>query len=420
MRKTLFTFALAALGCLASNAQNSAIYKAQDLQAKGDLKGALTLLEEAAQNPKTTKLAEVYNLCGEYNAQLFNPELMRAAQGLPFDTVAFGNYLDASIGYYIKSHEIDVKPDEKGRVKSKFVKANHDRVLSMLDYYNYAAVFANGMGDLDRSLYFFDKYMNLPKAPVFSQAETDSIYASKPEAYQQTARNMAILYYQNHKWNDALKYVDIALKDCDDTHDLYIIKMQSYLQQGDSVGYIAAMREAATNSHETAFMQNLLYYYVTKGDVAEAQRVADELITQAPDNKAAWYMKGCVDLNMTKDYAAARVSFEKALAIDPDYVDANTNMAYTYINEIVQRKQNGEFKYVGTGRSYTKKEEPAYLAELAIVHEYYGKARPYMEKVRTLVPDTPKDWVYVLQMIYENLALKDKKAEMDAIIETLK
>ena len=42
-----------------------------------------------------------------------------------------------------------------------------------------------------------------------------------------------------------------------------------------------------------------------------------------------------------------------------------------------------------------------------------------MQKVRSLVPDQPKEWVYVLQMIYENLNMKTEKAEMDAIIKQI-
>jgi tetratricopeptide (TPR) repeat protein len=130
-------------------------------------------------------------------------------------------------------------------------------------------------------------------------------------------------------------------------------------------------------------------------------------------------MKGCVDLNMTKNYAAARESFAKALAIDPNFVEANTNMAYTYINEVVTRKQNGEFKYVGTGKNISQKELAKYQKELATVKKYYEDALPYMLKVRELKPESPKDWAYVLQMIYENLVMKAEKAEIDEIIKNM-
>lgn len=415
MKKLFFSLALAAVA-VAGSAQNSALYKAQDLEAKGDMKGALSLIEEALQNPKTTKIAEMYNYAAELYAKMFNPELLKAAQSLPFDTLCFANSLDNSVQYYLKSHEADVKPDAKGKVKSKFVKANHDRVMGMLDFYNYAAVFMNAMGDEKKSLEFFAKYLELPKAPVFSPHETDSIYASKKVAYAQTAKNIAILNYQAKNFPEALKYADMALKDNDDTHDLYIIKMQSCAELGDSAAWLHTLTEAALHDGGTGFMQNLLYYYVNKGDLNEAVRVADDLVARSPENKSAWYMKGCVDLNMARKYAEARESFEKALSMDPNFLEANVNMANAYINEVVARKQNGEFKYVGTGKTITKSQMPAYQKELNEVKDYYRKALPYMEKARELSPDHSSTWAYSLQMIYSNLEMKDKLAEIEAVI----
>jgi hypothetical protein len=40
-------------------------------------------------------------------------------------------------------------------------------------------------------------------------------------------------------------------------------------------------------------------------------------------------------------------------------------------------------------------------------------------KVRELKPESPKDWAYVLQMIYENLVMKAEKAEIDEIIKNM-
>lgn len=166
-------------------------------------------------------------------------------------------------------------------------------------------------------------------------------------------------------------------------------------------------------------MQNLLYHYVSHNDVQGAEAMANELVTASPDSKAAWYMKGCVELNLKKAYAEARNCFQKALAIDPDYVDANVNTAYTYVNEAVAEKLAGKYKFVGKSRTVTQAQMPAYKKELAHVQEFYKNAQPYMEKVRQLKPEEPKVWAYTLQMIYENLQLKTQKAEIDAIIDGL-
>ena len=54
MKKHLLTLALAVV-TMAASAQNSALYKIDELIQKGDLVAAAALCDEAIANPKTTK-----------------------------------------------------------------------------------------------------------------------------------------------------------------------------------------------------------------------------------------------------------------------------------------------------------------------------------------------------------------------------
>lgn len=418
MKKLLFSIGVA-LCCSAVSAQNSAIFKAEALDQKGDIEGAAALLEEALQNPKTTKFAQMYNMAAEENAKIFNAELMKAARGIPFDTTKFISTLDKMVDYYTKSHEADVKPDEKGRVKSKYVEVNRSRMLSMVDYYNYAAMFMYQSKDTARAISYFEKFLDMPNNPIYTEHDRDSIQAAKKSAYSQTALNLASLNYSKKEWDKAISYADIALKDTIGRRDLFVIKMQSYGAKKDTTMWLKTLTEAVAETEEESFMQNLLYYYVTHKDVTGAETMANEMVKSTPDSKAAWYMKGCVELNLKKDFTAARECFEKSLAIDPDFVDANVNIAYSYVNQAVADRQAGKFKFIGTDRKILPAQMKAYQAELATVQGYYKSAQPYMEKVRALVPDNPRIWAYTLQMIYENLQMKTEKAEIDAIISNL-
>ena len=401
--------------------QNSAIPRANLLLQKGELNEAATLLDEALKHPKTSKFAEMHNLAGEVYAQIFSPQLNNAANGLPFDTVLLCDALDKSIGHYIDSHKADVTPDAKGRVKSKFIEKNHNRIKQMVDYYNYAAVFMNQYGDKKRSMDLFEKYLALPYCGVFSDAEKDSILTVKKEAYNQTAINLSILNYQEKNMDKALLYAKKAIDAGEANRDLYVICMQAHLAKNDSASWVSCLKEGVNKLGDINFMQNLLHYYVTKNDIEEAKKMANDMITNAPENKTSWYIKGCVELNMLKDYTQSRESFAKSLEIDPNFVEANINMAYTFMNEVVTKRMNGDYKYIGTSSTTITGKEAvnAYKKELAEVQEYYKKAQVYMEKVRELIPDNPKNWAYALQTIYENLQLKDKKAEIDAVISAM-
>ena len=100
-------------------------------------------------------------------------------------------------------------------------------------------------------------------------------------------------------------------------------------------------------------------------------------------------------------------------------MEANINTAYTYVNQVVADKMAGKFKFIGTSKRITPAQEAAYKKELELVQSYYKSALPYMERVRQLIPDKPRQWAHTLQMIYENLQMKTEKAEIDAIIANI-
>ena len=162
--------------------------------------------------------------------------------------------------------------------------------------------------------------------------------------------------------------------------------------------------------NNSGFAQNLLYYYVNKNNLAEAEEMAQSLIAKNANSKVAWYMKGCVELNMKKDYNAARESFKKALDLDPNYADANINMGITYINEVVARRNNGEYCL---DRTKVKQ----FNADYEKIKVFYQNARPYFEKVRELLPDKPSVWAAYLSNIYTNLQMKDEAKAMDELLK---
>lgn len=425
MKKTILTLALTLLAG-GMSAQNNAYYKAQDKMKQNQIQEAASILEAALANPKTTQFAKMYNLGGQIEQRIFNPELMKAAQGMPFDTTTFCTHLDKAVYMFTESEKANQKPDEKGRVKAdKAITAMNTLAISqMLDYYNYAAMFMNANGNKEKSIEYFQKYADMPKNPVFTQAQTDSIYASKAQNYQQTRFNLAYLYYQSKDWDKTIAACNEALKDTMGTHDLYVMRLQAEGEKKDSAAWLNTLVEAATRTGSSNFQQTLLYYYMQNQKINEAEALAQKLVTEAPENKNSWYMKGAIELNVKKDYAAARESFEKALAIDPDYTDALFNMGTTYINDIYDQRVSGKFKYIGTnrriegkGQAAYNKEKAIYDKELATVKGYYEKARPYLEHLRELTPDEPKRWASALQMVYSSLQMKDKAKEMDDLLD---
>lgn len=407
MKKVFSTIALTMLAGVGL-AQNSALQKAQSALQNRDFNSTISILNEALQNPKTTKFAEMYNLLADAHTRLMEPELQKAAQSQPFDTAGYCVNLDKAIINYTKSYEADNKADEKGKVKPKFNAINGPRIAAMLDYYNYAALFVNQNGNRNEAITYFKKFIELPKNPVFTPQQTDSIYKAKKTEYAQAAYNLTILCYGQNDWDDVLKYADLALQDETGIRDLYIMKMQAYLGKQDSAAYLKTLQEAVIRTETPNFIQNLLYYYIQKEDRAGALAMADKLVNEHQGSKAAYYLRGSVYLNMKPfNYAKAEEDFGKALIIDPNFVEANIGMAYSYMNDVVTQVQNRVIKIPPT---YSKLYKQVMETK---VQPYYRKALPYFEKVRALLPDEPKRWASPLQQIYNNLDMTEKSKEMD-------
>lgn len=406
---TLVLLAMTTVGM----AQNSALYKAQSAMEKKDYEGAIQILQEALQNPKTTKIAEFQRKIGECSAMVFQPELDKAAKGLPFDTARFCTYLDNSIEAFTKSHEADMAPDAKGKVKPQFVQLNKLNISQMLNYYNYAGMFKYQAGDMKGARDYFAKYIDMPKNPVFGQSLSDSIYMLSRSQYVQAAYNVASLSYQLKDYASTIKYADFALQDTLNLHDLYQLKMVSQYQSGDTVAYMKTLREAVERTGDEVYMQELTTDYMQRQDREGALKLADDLIAKSPTNKNAYFLKGRIYLNMPPyDYESARQNFQKALEIDPNFAQANAGMGNCYFNEVVDKMNNGTIKIpYGQGQDVVKKKMAVLQKE---VYPYYNKALPYYEKAQQTAPDSPQLWCQGLYAVYKQLYMDDKAKALKA------
>ena len=178
--KKIFTMAVLAASTLCGVAQNSVIYKAETLMGENKSAEALTLLQSSFDNPKTTKFNEIYNMAGRCAAQLFNPELMKAAQNQPLDTATFINRLGQMYDYYSKSYMAEHTPNEKGKMpKAKFDADNTRMLLGCQDYFFYAGVFLNQNGDKVGAREMFGKHLNLPNNPALAGVKASLLQARK-------------------------------------------------------------------------------------------------------------------------------------------------------------------------------------------------------------------------------------------------
>jgi putative tetratricopeptide repeat-containing domain protein len=425
--KKIFSLAAVAACSMVSMAQNSVISKAAFLQEQNKTAEALEVLKSSFDNPKTTKFAEIYNQAGKLVSTQFNPELMKAAQNEPLDTAKFISSLNEMVDYFTKSYVAEHTPDAKGKMpKVKFSPENTRVLLGCQDYFFYAGIFLNQNRDKAGAYEYFNKHLQFVNNPALAD-KRDSLIQAKAQNYAQASYYCSMLAYEMKKWDDVLRQTQELLHNKEllaeakiPVRDLYLMRFEANLTgKKDTLAYVNDLKHAIDNIEDNqAFMESLVAVYNEKNDVKSAEETANEMVAKNPQSKSAWFIKGYVDMNLKHDYAAARNAFDKALELDPNYLEAMANKAYCYINEVVTKRQNGGYKYAGSNLDRVKGQKAVdlYNKELKEIRGYFEKALPLMEKVRELAPERSRLWASALEQIYSNLNQKAKAEEMENIM----
>ena len=425
--KKIFSLAAVAACSMVSMAQNSVISKAAFLQEQNKTAEALEVLKSSFDNPKTTKFAEIYNQAGKLVSTQFNPELMKAAQNEPLDTAKFISSLNEMVDYFTKSYVAEHTPDAKGKMpKVKFSPENTRVLLGCQDYFFYAGIFLNQNRDKAGAYEYFNKHLQFVNNPALAD-KRDSLIQAKAQNYAQANYYCSMLAYEMKKWDDVLRQTQELLPKKEllaeakiPVRDLYLMRFEANLTgKKDTLAYVNDLKHAIDNIEDNqAFMESLVAVYNEKNDVKSAEETANEMVAKNPQSKSAWFIKGYVDMNLKHDYATARNAFDKALELDPNYLEAMANKAYCYINEVVTKRQNGGYKYAGSNLDRVKGQKAVdlYNKELKEIRGYFEMALPLMEKVRELAPERSRLWASALEQIYSNLNQKAKAEEMENIM----
>lgn len=124
-----------------------------------------------------------------------------------------------------------------------------------------------------------------------------------------------------------------------------------YQQQGKNEEAIAAYEDAiASNPDDVNLVLNKANLYYTMGDKDKFKVLMAEASSMAPDNPDLLYNIGVISMEQG-NLVEAREAYRKVLEIDPSYVNAQLNLSTSYVNE-----GNGlidEMNTLGTSRADT-------------------------------------------------------------------
>ncbi|GMN11871.1 hypothetical protein MTsPCn9_11610 [Croceitalea sp. MTPC9] len=124
-----------------------------------------------------------------------------------------------------------------------------------------------------------------------------------------------------------------------------------YQQQGKNDEALAAYEDAiASNPGDVNLILNKANLYYTMGDKEKFKELMAKASEMAPDNPDLLYNIGVISMEQG-NLEEARVAYRKVLEIDPSYVNAQLNLSTSYVNE--GNSLIDEMNTLGTSRADT-------------------------------------------------------------------
>lgn len=380
----------------------------ETIEMNEKMKQCMEMIIPTLDNPQTVKeLSNAWDIKASLEMYTFSPEVDKIIAHEAFDTLAFATHLYAALEAMEKCYRVE-KETGKLAKEDNYSKLN---VVRVGQFYNYVAPcgqYFSTNGDQKRALDAFERWLSF--ADTYTILELQPAFLN--DIRQDPQRPMisffaALTAYGMKDWSTFNKYIDPAQAYEEQKQAAIQLRLQAFLEQNDTTKWATESEKAciADPVINEALIQNLIAYYFNNNKVDNAIAFVDKLIEADSENKLANYAKG-VALYNKKDYQAAIPYFDKAIEIDPDYVDAyfNAGVCYSNIGYEINEKLNESKKQVS---------QAEWNKAIAPVKENYSKAEPYFLKVEELRPEEPDLWAGRLSIVYYILGNKEKQAKYD-------
>jgi len=301
--------------------------------------------------------------------------------------------------YFEVSDSLDMLPDEKGKIKSKYRKDMKAIMAANRIYYLNGGSYYYNKGEYQDAFDMFQQFFDIPKMKMF---EGDNNIAAKDTAFADYRYYAALSLSQYGEPTQVASYFE-TIKDIygysnkEFYKDIYKYLCTLYEQSKDTVNFIRTLEEGTKKfPDESYFLLNLInqYIFTNQGDAAiETLRIA---IAAMPDKADLYNVLGIVYENSKKDAEKAQANYEKALSMDPEFVDAMGNLGRILFNRAVEAQIAAN--EIADNAKYKVAKEKS--------DEMFKEALPYFEKAHQLKPDD-REYMTALSRIY--YVLGDKK-----------
>jgi len=375
-------------------AQEDVVKEAKSLLGKGQTAEAIKVLTPALSNGSAQSKAAAYNQLAEINYKIFSDqqEIILNNQikqtKTPHDTVAMNNAVYGMIDAAVKCDEFDQQPNDKGKVKPKFRSANGAKYFLQRQQLINPGLDMFNSKNYEGAAKYWGLYIDSYSAPLFEKQDK-----SADKSLTQIAYYAALACYNLKDYSKAGKYAAVAQNDTAFAKDAMEIVLFSQKETAktkeDTLAYMNRLKELhAATPGEDRYFGLMSEYYSQKGHEAEKKAWLDDELAKFPNNKMAWAIKGEDAMN-AKNWDEAITDFDKATAIDPQFVQVYYNSAVCAYSKALEMNDKFADK---SGRISAENQ--------AKVKEQLGVAMKYVDKMKSLDPNGEKvNWEYMSNQI---------------------
>jgi len=381
--KHLLVFLTLLAGMTAAWAQPEVV-SAYNANSSGDYAKAIEYIEKAMSNPKATAKDKTWRYRGEiyYNVVTKGGELARN----------YPNALRLSLESYMKARELDVKG---------FYERETTLAIGLLQTAaNNAGIELYNAGDFANAGVQFD--MAHEVAVAFKGVDTVAVF------------NAALCYEKSEQLDLAVARYRTCGEYGYQVPNVYLFAASLLRKQGNVEGALAELQAARQKyPREQGLVIEELNIYLESRDYARAESAMDVAIELDGTNEILWFSKGSVLDGQGKTDAAAQ-AYQRAIALKPDYFDANYNLGAMYFNQAVQ-DINAANELWNPRMTPAQKTEQTRLEAQAKAR--FEQAKPYLEKAHEINPED-RDTMRSLRDVYtrtgDNAKLEAINAKLNA------
>jgi len=407
MKKIVFTTVVCFLVSL-SFGQKKAVSA-----AKNELKNtppnfteARSLIKDALTNPETANDAETWYVAGQIENKQFDDQRALEILGKKPDEEVMYGALEKILPYFIKAAALDQLPDDKGKVKPKYLKDIRSNLRANRLYYINAGLYAYDQKNYQTAYDNFKLYGDIPSIDFLKDEKWDLVdttemqirYYAGVAAAAIPDHNAAIAMLEDIKNKG---YIDnTVFKE----NELYQRLASEYNQIKDSTSFEKIIKEGFTKfPGEDYYVLNMINLCINTGKFDDAVSYLNKAIAQSPNNAQLYDVLGQIyEADKKTDDAVSNL--KKAIELEPNNTDYLSHIGRVYFNLGIEKRTESD------DISDAAKSKEVFNQAL----DYFRESKPYFEEVFKLDPKNSSA-IFALRSIYYSLNMGDEYNKMDAL-----